>query len=116
MQPTFSHPWRRRNLLAIVLSLGIVIVLDFSTPVEYVIGYLYLCPLLFATARFPRKFILGFTLFMVLLILLNLELPNHTLIITSALVNRILASIALVITAILCDRNTSYVQDRKSVV
>ena len=98
MQQSLGYSWRRRDTLAVALSLGVVIVLDFSTPVEYVIGYLYLFPLLFATGRFPRKFILGLTLFMVLLILLNLELPNHTLIITSALVNRILASIALVIT------------------
>ena len=110
MQPTFSYSWRRRNLLAIALSLGIVVVLDFSTPVEYVIGYLYLCPLLFSTGRLPRKFILGLTLLMVLLTLLNLELPNHQLVTLPALVNRILASISLTVTAILCDRNTIYAQ------
>ena len=110
MQQFVDSSWRRRTILAIALSLGIVLVLDFLTPVEYVIGYLYLCPLLLATGRFSRKFILGLTLLMILLILLNLELPNHTSFIFPALVNRLLASIALVISAILCDRNTIYAQ------
>ena len=110
MQPPFSYPWRRRNLVAIALSLGIVVILDFSTPVEYVIGYLYLCPLLFSIGRLPRKFILGLTLAIILLTLLNLELPNQGLVTLSTIVNRILASVALAVTAFLCDRNTTYAQ------
>jgi len=109
MQPMLFHSWRR-NLFAIALSLGIVVVLDFSTPVDYVIGYLYLCPLLFSMGRFPRKFVLGLTIVIMLLTLLNLELPNHKLVTLSTIVNRILASVALAVTAILCDRNTIYVQ------
>ena len=110
MQSPYSYPWRRRNLFAIALSLGIVLVLDFSTPADYVIGYLYLCPLLFAMGRFPRKFILGLTLVIILLTLLNLGLPNYASVTFSTIVNRILASVALAVTAILCDRNTIYAQ------
>ena len=110
MQSPYSYPWRRRNLFAIALSLGIVFVLDFSTPADYVISYLYLCPLLFAMGRFPRKFILGLTLVIILLTLLNLGLPNYASVTFSTIVNRILASVALAVTAFLCDRNTIYAQ------
>ncbi len=109
MQPMFFHRWKQ-NSFAVILSLGIVVALDFSTPVEYVIGYLYLCPLMVAIGQFPRKFILGLTLFIILLILLNLEFPNRTSVPFSAFVNRSLAVFALVSTAFLGDRNTMYAQ------
>jgi two-component system, NarL family, sensor kinase len=108
--PINSALMRQRDRLLIGLTLTIVIVLDFFTPVEYVMGYLYLCPLLLATGRLTRREISGLTILMVTLVLLDLLLPHHPTVQLSALVNRLIASIALIVTAILSRRNANYLQ------
>jgi two-component system, NarL family, sensor kinase len=100
--------WRRWDLLAIMIVLIITITLDFSTPVEYVMGYLYLLPLLLATGRFSRQGIFALTAFVIMLMLLNLWVPFHTVITLPALINRLIAAISLLVTAILGDRNVLY--------
>jgi two-component system, NarL family, sensor kinase len=77
-------------------------------PVEYVIGYLYSCPLLFAMGRLDRADITRLTTSAVLLTLLNLWLPDYTADTLSAIINRLMASTALIVTAVLSDRNTIY--------
>ena len=100
--------WRQPDLWAVSLILIVVLALDFLTPMEYVIGYLYLCPLLLATGRLPRRFTIALTGLVVLLMLLNLWLPDHTVVNLSAFVNRLIAATALVVTAVLGDRNATY--------
>jgi two-component system, NarL family, sensor kinase len=101
---------RPHDRLLIGLSLTIVTVLDFFTPVEYVMGYLYLCPLLLATGRLTRRGIFVLTALMVGLVLLDLLLPHHPSVRLSALINRLIAAIALIVTAFLGDRNATYLQ------
>lgn len=99
---------RQRDRFLISLALVLVLVLDFSTPVEYVIGYLYLAPLILVTGRINRQGMIGLTTFAVLSTLLNLWLPNHTMTTLPAVINRLMAAVALIVTAILGDRNTIY--------
>jgi two-component system, NarL family, sensor kinase len=103
-----SRTWRRRDLLAISIVLVIIVVLDFTTPVEYVVGYLYLLPLLMATGRFSRKSILALAVFVMVMLLLNLWWPTQNGLTLSVVTNRLIATIALMITTILSDRNALY--------
>jgi two-component system, NarL family, sensor kinase len=102
--------WQQRNYLAIGCALVTVAILDFLTPVEYVMGYLYLWPILVATGRLPRRQILVLTILVVGLVLLDLLLPHHPSVKLSALINRLIAAIALIVTAILSDRSATYAQ------
>jgi two-component system, NarL family, sensor kinase len=106
----FSPSWRRRDLGTIGLVLMAVIVLEFSTPVDYIIGYLYIGPLLFASGRLPRQGIWGLAILITLLTLLNLWLPNPTVMTLPIIVNRLIAVLSLIVTAILGEQNATYTQ------
>jgi two-component system, NarL family, sensor kinase len=103
-----AAPTSQRDRLLIILALVVVTVLDFSTPVEYVIGYLYLCPLLLGTGRITRREMIALTTSAVVLTLLNLWLPEHPASPLPAIVNRLMAATALIVTAMLSDRNATY--------
>ncbi|NJM56609.1 MAG: HAMP domain-containing histidine kinase, partial [Synechococcales cyanobacterium RU_4_20] len=105
-----SLGWRRRDFCAIGFVLMMVIVLEFSTPVDYVMGYLYIGPLLFASGRLPHPGIWGLTILIALLTLLNLWLPNQAEITWPMLINRLIAALSLIVTAMLGERNAAYAQ------
>jgi two-component system, NarL family, sensor kinase len=107
---TNTAPLRPRDRFLIGSTLTLVAALDLFTPVEYVMGYLYLCPLLLTANRLPRRGVLGLALLCVGLVLLDLLLPHQPAVRLSALINRIIASIALIVTAILSARSTTYAQ------
>ncbi len=102
--------WRRRDLFPIGLVLILVILLDFSTPVDYVMGYLYVGPLLFASGRLPKKIVGGLTILITVLTLLNLWIPSHIEITLSMLINRLIVVASLIVTAMLGERNAAYTQ------
>ncbi len=89
----------------IVGLIGAVIVLEFSTPPDYVMGYLYISPILIANSQLSRTSTFGFTLAAAILTLINIWIPNYEIIQASMVVNRLVTIFALVVTAILCDRN-----------
>jgi two-component system, NarL family, sensor kinase len=73
-------------------------------------GDLYVCPLLLASSRWPRREVFGLAIFLVILVLLDLLIPHYSLVQLSALSNRAIAAIALIVTAILSDRSALYAE------
>lgn len=97
-------PWLIVSLFLLVL------VLEFTTPVDYVFGYLYTGPILLATSRLSRKATFYTTLIAVVLTILNLWIPGRELIEPSSIASRLIAVAALIVTGILGDRNRCYEQ------
>jgi two-component system NarL family sensor kinase len=85
----------------------VVVVLDFSTPIDYVFGYLYTGPILLVNAWFGRSATFKVTALTVILTALNLWIPNQLAIAASSFANRAIATLALIVTGILSDRNRS---------
>lgn len=88
----------------IALAFTVVLVLEFSTPPDYVFGYLYIGPILLAF-RLSRSATLQVTLAASGSTLLNLFFPDVELINPSTVANRIIAVMALVVTGLLSARN-----------
>jgi two-component system, NarL family, sensor kinase len=82
-----------------------VIILEFMTPNAYVFGYLYIGPILLANSRLGRSVTLWTTLAAVSLTLLNLVVPGGGITEASTLTNRLIATMSLVVTGVLSDRN-----------
>jgi two-component system NarL family sensor kinase len=85
-------------------SFAIVLLLEYTTPADFVFGYLYIGPILLANARLNRVGSLQVTLLAALLTLSNLWLPGDKGMDTSTLANRLIVVMALVVTGILSDR------------
>lgn len=84
---------------------ALVLALEFSTPKDYVFGYLYTGPILLANARLNRLATLQATAIAVILTLLNLWIPTSEVIDPSTVANRAIATLALIVTGFLSDRN-----------
>ncbi len=80
-----------------------VIVLEFSTPIPYVFGYLYTGPILLTNAWLGRRATFQATLAAVFLTMLNLVLPGGEVMKASTIASRAIASLALIVTGILSD-------------
>ncbi len=100
--------WRKRDLMLVVIVLLVILALDFFTPPEYILGFLYLFPLLLANRRLPQRLVLIITGIIAFLMLLNLWFPNSALTTLPAIVNRLIADLSLIVAAILSLRNTGY--------
>lgn len=87
---------------------GFLIFWEYTTPVEYVFGYLYIIPILLAHPRLNHRMTLGVTAAACLLTLCNVVLPNLKLIDSATIANRIIVVFALVVTGWLSDRNRRY--------
>jgi two-component system NarL family sensor kinase len=104
-QPHLQTRW-------LIISLFIIVAaLEFSTPVDYVFGYLYTAPILLANSRFSRFTKLQVVLLAWALTLLNLFIPHPRLIDLAAVANRLIAVMALGVTGWLSDRNDHYQED-----
>jgi two-component system NarL family sensor kinase len=82
----------------------IIIVMDFSTPNNYVFGYLYTGAILLASFWFGRSATIQTTCISVFLTILNLGLPGREEIHFYTVANRAIAIVALIITGFLSDR------------
>ncbi len=100
--PRISIVWLIAGLFAIVL------ISELSTPPDYVFGYLYIGPILLANSRLSRATALKITVAAAALTLLNLWLPGSYEIRASTVASRVIAILALIITAVLSDRNRRY--------
>ncbi|MBV8884881.1 MAG: HAMP domain-containing histidine kinase, partial [Chroococcidiopsidaceae cyanobacterium CP_BM_RX_35] len=85
-----------------------MLVLEFSTPPDYVFGYLYTGPILLANSRLGRVATFYTTLLAAIFTLLNLWVPGVYPSSVSALASRLIAVMALVVTGVLSDRNRYY--------
>lgn len=104
--PTFWF-FRLRSLLfwVTVGLFGLVFILEMLTPPEYVIGYLYISPILLANPRLNRSTTFGLTIAAICLTLINIWIPGNQPIQAATAANRLITALALVTTGILCDRN-----------
>jgi two-component system NarL family sensor kinase len=108
ISPDKNFSWS--SLWQVVSLFVVVLLLELVTPVDYVFGYLYTGPILISASRLGRKATFYATLVAVLLTILNLWFPGNELVKASTLASRIIASIALIVTGILSDRNRRYEQ------
>ena len=83
---------------------GIVFILEFSTPPEYVMGYLYVSPILIANSQWSRVAIFQIILAAVILTLSNIWIPTIEEIHASMIVNHLVTVFALILTGFLSDR------------
>lgn len=96
--------WLVVGLFALILTL------EFSTPPDYVFGYLYIGPILLSSSRLSRKTTFQATLIACILTLLNVWIPGIGTVKAPTLASRVIAVSALVVTGILSDRNRLYQQ------
>jgi two-component system, NarL family, sensor kinase len=91
--------------LLIIISLFIfILALEFSTPNEYVFGYLYSGPILLANSWLGRLATFQATFVAVCLTMLNLLVPGSEAIKVSTIASRAIAAMALIVTGVLSDR------------
>ncbi len=88
----------------------LVAIIELTTPPDYVFGYLYIGPILLATARLSRVFALNVTLLATGLTLLNAWFPAYHLANQAVVASRLIAGLAMIVTALLGDRNRFYEQ------
>jgi len=86
----------------------VVLGLEYSTPPDYVFGYLYTGPILLANSRLSRAATFKTTLLAGILTILNLWVPGGYPIRASTVASRLIAVSALVVTGVLSDRNRRY--------
>jgi two-component system NarL family sensor kinase len=92
--------------IGLIVGLFIVVaLLEYSTPPDYVFGYLYIGPILLANARLDRSATLQLTVIACVLTILNVWVPGIHIVRTSTLASRLIAILALVVTGVLSDRN-----------
>lgn len=84
---------------------GLVFALEMLTPPDYVMGYLYIMPILFAKPQLNRNTTLQITAIAVALTLLNIWIPGNETIHPAMVADRLITVLALVVTGILSDRN-----------
>lgn len=82
----------------------VVLVLELSTPSDYVFGYLYSGPILLANSWLNQKATLHATCVAMFLTMLNLWVPGGQVIIASTVANRAIAVMALMVTGLLSQR------------
>ncbi len=101
---TLELSWRSPLFWIIIGLFVLVVILEFSTPPEYVMGYLYICPILIANVRLSRHSTFQFTIMAVMLTLLNIWVPNQGKVQMAMIVNRLVTILALIVTGFLSNR------------
>ncbi|MBF2046538.1 MAG: HAMP domain-containing histidine kinase [Elainella sp. C42_A2020_010] len=102
--------WHSRIFWLVVGLFAVVFSLEFSTPPDYVFGYLYIGPILLASAHLSRKITFQATLVACILTLLNVWLPGIETVKAPTIASRVIATLALIVTGVLSDRNRLYQQ------
>ena len=101
-----SHP--KALWVPIILLFLLIAILDFSTPPEYILAYLYAIPILLSISflkPWVSRVLLGLA---VLATMVDLVVPQNVLIIPSVLVDRLLATLSIVISSFLMMRYIQY--------
>ncbi len=84
---------------------GLVFSIEMLTPPDYVMGYLYVTPILFAKPRLSQITTWQLTIIAILLTLLNIWIPGNEPIQPAMVINRLTTVVALVVTGILSNHN-----------
>ncbi|GAX44119.1 periplasmic sensor signal transduction histidine kinase [Tolypothrix sp. NIES-4075] len=92
-----------KSLLIVGLFI-VVLVLELSTPSDYVFGYLYTGPILLANSWLKDKATLQATCVAMFLTMLNVWVPGGEVIVASIVANRAIAVMALMVTGLLSQR------------
>jgi two-component system, NarL family, sensor kinase len=100
----FYHKLPLGKYLIIAGLYLLVIILEFSTPIPYVFGYLYTGPILLTNSWLGRWRTFQATLAAVFLTMLNLVVPGGETMNVSTIANRVIAAMALIVTGVLSDR------------
>ncbi|PSB34352.1 sensor histidine kinase [Stenomitos frigidus] len=100
----FGQETASRIRWLIVGSFAVVLLLEYSTPPDYVFGYLYIAPILLTNARLNQWRTFQVTLMAAALTMANLWLPTNKAVIASTIASRIIAVMALVVTGVLSSR------------
>jgi two-component system, NarL family, sensor kinase len=104
------HPMKKPQIswkLIILGLMGLISVVEFSTPSVLIIGYLYTAPILLASARLERSRAIQCTAIAVLLTLVNIWIPTNQGHL-STLIDRLIAALSLLGVGYLSDRNRYY--------
>ena len=105
----FNNP-RLKTFWLIIGMFAVVALLEYSTPPDYVFGYLYIGPIILANARLSRMATLRITVLACVLTIMNVWVPGIYVERASTIASRLIAILALVVTDVLCDRNRIYQQ------
>lgn len=105
-----SKTWSLKTFWLVVGLFAVVLSLEFSTPPDYVFGYLYIGPILLASAHLSRKTTFQATLIACILTLINVWLPGIETVKAPTIASRVIATLALIVTGALSDRNRLYQQ------
>jgi two-component system NarL family sensor kinase len=106
----FVHPqdWRLSTFWFVVATFATVLLLEFSTPPDYVFGYLFIGPILLSSNRLSRRTTFTITVIACILTMLNIWLPGIEAVRVPTIASRLVAILALVVTGVLSDRNQLY--------
>ncbi|BAU14651.1 periplasmic sensor signal transduction histidine kinase [Leptolyngbya sp. NIES-3755] len=99
-----------RTVWLVVGLFAVVLTLEFLTPPDYVFGYLYIGPILLASTHLSRKTTFQATLVACILTLINVWFPGIEIVEAPTIANRVIATLALIVTGVLSDRNRLYQQ------
>jgi two-component system, NarL family, sensor kinase len=104
-QNTQSHQTPHQWFWLAMGLMAVIFVLEFSTPSEFIFGYLYTVPILLASTRLRRRRTAQIAIVAIALTLLNLWVPDPSPITLATVANRSIAATALLVIGLLSDRN-----------
>lgn len=96
---------RLRTFWLVVALFTIVLLLEYLTPPNYVFGYLYIGPILLASAHLSRRTAFQATLIACSFTLINIWFPGIDPVEPATIASRLIATLALIVTGVLSDRN-----------
>lgn len=103
----------------IVIAFIVITILDFSTPPEYILAYLYVVPILISISFLKPEIAKTLLVIAIIATLLNLIFPHNVSYIQSVLVNRSLAALAIIISSyfmIRYIRYQEYIQEQENLL
>lgn len=104
----FKNKFEQDRSLAVFIGFLAIAILEYSTPPEYVMGYLYLGAILLAHSQSSSSQVRLLAGLAILLTLLNLAIPGIHPITIANTVNRLVTAIALATTVWLLEINRNY--------
>ena len=105
-----TQDWCQKEFWLVVGLFAVVFFLELETPPDYVFGYLYIGPILLASTHLSRRTTFLLTLVACILTLINVWLPGLETVEVPTVASRVIATVALIVTGILGDRNRLYQQ------
>ncbi|TAF07881.1 MAG: sensor histidine kinase [Nostocales cyanobacterium] len=99
-----SNKLQFSKILLVVTMFIVLVILEYSTPKDYVFGYLYTGAILLVNSWFGEKPTTITTFIAVCLTMLNVWIPGSEVILASTIANRVIAAIALIVTGFLSQR------------